>query len=88
MGVKLTTHTRSQSLVFLSASGTTDHDRLKHFFNCEDFGATAEERYDYFDELVNDHVKLREVLHKSNIQWPTSVDADNYESFITKLTNE
>lgn len=59
MGNKWTEHAKKQNLVFLSAGGSTDQDKLKHFFDSKDFGESQEERYNYFDDLVNENEELQ-----------------------------
>ena len=74
MGHKASKQLKDSNLVFLGAGGSSQKDAVMHLFQSEQFGATVEERYDYFDALLNDDDELKVVVNKMNIEWPTSVE--------------
>ncbi len=71
----MTARTRSESANFLSAGGNKSTDKIKDLFDNPEFGATAEDRYNYFDELINDNEELQDTLSSHNIEWPSSIEA-------------
>jgi hypothetical protein len=52
------------------------------------FGETADDRYNYFDELVNDDEDLVQVLFDQRINWPSSIEALENRQFVNNLTEE
>ena len=79
---------KESNLVFLGAGGSSEKDAVGHLFQSKNFGETVEERYDYFDALLNDDDELKIVVKEMNIEWPTSVEILESQSFLENVTTE
>ena len=88
MGIKASRQLKDSNLVFLGAGGSSERDAVCHLFSSPHFGATVEERYDYFDALLNDDDELKLVVKEMNIEWPTSVEILESQSFLENVTTE
>ena len=71
---------------FCSAGGSDEKDRLVYIFNQKTFGENMEERYNYFDDLLNENEALQGVFQNQNLVWPTSVENMVNEQFLENLT--
>ena len=88
MGIKASKQLKESSLVFLGAGGSTEKDAVGHLFKSKNFGETVDERYDYFDALLNDDDELKIVVKEMNIEWPSSVEILESQSFLANVTTE
>ena len=88
MGIKASRQLKDSNLVFLGAGGSSERDAVCHLFSSPHFGATVEERYDYFDALLNDDDELKLVVKEMNIEWPSSVEILESQSFLENVTTE
>ena len=52
------------------------------------FQGTDQARYDYFDEVVDKSDKVKEVLDKKKINWPSSHEMMVESRFFRNLTDE
>ena len=89
MGIRFTAHIRETTeITFMSAGRKDYNDLLRHYFDNENFGATAQDRFNYFDELLHSNDQLIKILFEHSIDWPSSLEVLNESQFIDKLTNE
>ena len=77
MGHKASKQLKESNLVFLGAGGSSYKDTVMHLFSSGHFWTTVEERYDYFDALLNDDDELKIVVNQMNIKRPTCRDFAN-----------
>ena len=75
-------------LGFMGAGQKCEKDKLQYYFDNQMFGETADDRYNYFDELVNDDEDLVQVLFDQRINWPSSIEALENRQFVNNLTEE
>ncbi len=77
------------SINFMGTQPPTKQEILEFYYNQEIvFSGSDQARYDYFDELVDKSDKVKEVLDKKKINWPSSLEMMVENNFFKKLTDE
>ena len=85
MGSKATKNINAHP-TFCCAGESDETDRLKYLFSLPAFGENADQKYNYFDELMNENDELMAVFQDHNIVWPSSVENFENDKFLENLT--
>lgn len=77
------------SLTFMGTKPPTKQEILEFYYNYEGlFRGSDHARYNYFDEVVDKSDKVKEVLEKKRINWPSSHEVMVENRFFQNLTEE
>lgn len=89
MGHEISKLLKAISINFMGTQPPTKQEILEFYYNQEVvFQGTDQARYDYFDEVVDKSDKVKEVLDKKKINWPSSHEMMVESRFFRNLTDE
>jgi len=73
----------------MGSKPSTKQEILEFYYNNDlAFSGSEQERYNYFDEVVDKSDKVKEVLDKNRINWPSSHEMMVENRFFSNLTDE